>query len=222
MRPKACRLLFGVLVVAALFMAPAHCEDAAEAEESEDEERAVLMARKSITGTDVLVGGNLTVTIDIFNAGTSPAYAVEVTDVSDPSLELIGGSLRARFDRVDAGATVKHTYNVKPLASGKLKFTAADIKYKPVSSSGTVQVAKSSEVDFTVLTFAGKLTQHALTLGKYLTLGNFQTESHWAMLGWVAVGVVLPAALYISYQSVHEGRKRAKYQRALQEVEKMK
>ena len=38
------------------------------------------------------------------------------------------------------------------------------------------------------------------------------------MLAYVALGVIVPAAAYFGYQSVHEGRKRAKYQRALQEV----
>ena len=54
--------------------------------------------------------------------------------------------------------------------------------------------------------------------GKYLTLGNFQTERHWALAAYVSAGVLLPAAAYFGYLSVHEGRKRAKYQRALQEV----
>lgn len=70
MRPNACRLLFGLLFVAALVVAPSFCRAAEEAEDYADEDKAALIARKSITGSNVLVGGNLTVTIDIYNAGT--------------------------------------------------------------------------------------------------------------------------------------------------------
>ena len=34
----------------------------------------------------------------------------------------------------------------------------------------------------------------------------------------MTLGVLLPLGAYFGYQSVQEGRKRAKYQRALQEV----
>ena len=58
--------------------------------------------------------------------------------------------------------------------------------------------------------------------GKYLTLGNFQTVQHWFTFVCVVTAFVLPAGGYFGYLSVRDGRKRAKYQRALQEVEKMK
>lgn len=54
--------------------------------------------------------------------------------------------------------------------------------------------------------------------GKYLTLGNFQTEAHWAMFAYISTGIIVPVGAYFGYLSMHEGRKRAKYQRALQEV----
>lgn len=70
MRPKTCRLMLGVLLVAALVMAPAYCAEDGEDDEYADEEKALLIARKSITGSDVVLGGNLTVVIEIYNAGT--------------------------------------------------------------------------------------------------------------------------------------------------------
>ena len=67
---------------------------------------------------------------------------MEVTDTSDSRLELIGGSLRARFEKVAPGATVQHTYSVKPIVSGIVVAQPATVKYKPDSPTGTdVQVS---------------------------------------------------------------------------------
>jgi len=112
---------------------------------------------------------------------------------------------------------------VKPLASGALHAQPAVINYKPDSPTGTdVQVVRSTDVSLTVLTRAARITKYALTLGKYLTLGNFQTVQHWFTFVCVVTAIVVPAGGYFGYLSVRDGRKRAKYQRALQEVEKMK
>ena len=70
MNSKRCRLMLSVLFVAALVMAPAYCADEGEDDEYADEEKALLIARKSITSSDVVLGGNLTVVIEIYNAGT--------------------------------------------------------------------------------------------------------------------------------------------------------
>ena len=58
--------------------------------------------------------------------------------------------------------------------------------------------------------------------GRVLTLGNFTTEKHWIRLVWVVLIGGIPFAAHHAYTSMRDGRKRAKYQRALQEVEKMK
>lgn len=66
--------MLGVLLVAALVMAPAYCAEDGEDDEYADEEKALLIARKSITGIDVVLGGNLTVVVEIYNAGTRCAF----------------------------------------------------------------------------------------------------------------------------------------------------
>ena len=58
--------------------------------------------------------------------------------------------------------------------------------------------------------------------GKVLTLGNFSTEKHWMRLALVIIVGSVPFGAHWAYTSMRDGRKRAKYQRALQEVEKMK
>ncbi len=58
--------------------------------------------------------------------------------------------------------------------------------------------------------------------GKVLTLGNFSTEKHWTRLALVLIVGAVPFGAHYAYTSMRDGRKRAKYQRALQEVEKMK
>ena len=70
MRPNACRLLFSALFLTALVVAPSFCRADEDTEDYADDDKAALIARKSITGSDVLVGGNLTVTVEIYNAGT--------------------------------------------------------------------------------------------------------------------------------------------------------
>ena len=70
------RRLCHVFVLTALLSAPALCQEEPvklEDDEYADEDKAHLIARKSVVGSDTVVGGNTTVIIEVYNAGTRQA-----------------------------------------------------------------------------------------------------------------------------------------------------
>ncbi len=58
--------------------------------------------------------------------------------------------------------------------------------------------------------------------GSYLTLGAFTTLEHWRNAAIITAVFALAALGFLGYSSVTESRKRQVYQKALNEVEKMK
>ena len=70
------RRLCCIVVLAALLTAPAwgQEEDVKPVDdEYADEDKAQLIARKSVAAIDTVVGGNTTVIIEVYNAGTRQA-----------------------------------------------------------------------------------------------------------------------------------------------------
>ena len=70
------RRLCCIAVLAALLAAPAWGQDEdvkPEDDEYADEDKAHLIARKSVAGSDTVVGGNTTVIVEVYNAGTRQA-----------------------------------------------------------------------------------------------------------------------------------------------------
>jgi hypothetical protein len=73
-----------------------------------------------------VVGSDVTVKLEVFNAGTAPALGVELSDVSFAAMSAAavasgtpllgaspsGGPNTARFSTVPAGGNVTHTYAV--------------------------------------------------------------------------------------------------------------
>ena len=67
------KLLSSLLVLSVYISAPVWGQEEdvkMEDDEYADEDRAQLIARKSVAGVDTIVGGNTTVVIEVYNAGT--------------------------------------------------------------------------------------------------------------------------------------------------------
>jgi hypothetical protein len=112
---------------------------------------------------------------------------------------------------------------VTPKAAGVHKSVPATVTYKPDSPSSTEQqVVYSTDCSFAVLSHAQNYTRFFLKLGRYLTLGLFTTVGHWARFAALTGSVGLVLFAHWSYTTVTEGRKRRRYQRALDDVAKMK
>jgi len=222
------RTALAVLLLVASIAAPACGQDSATSSEDDEyaeEEKAFLIVRKAPLEDDVVVGSNLTVVIDIHNAGSSSAYSVDLQDILPPAgaFSLLGGSPSAKFDRIAVGATERHAYSVTPKVSGVHKSMPATVTYKPDTPSSTEQqVVYSTDCTFTVLSHAQNYTRFLLKLGRFMTMGLFTTVSQWARIAALvgSIGAVLTA--HWLYTSVTEGRKQRRYQRALEDVAKMK
>ena len=62
----------------------------------------------------------------------------------------------------------------------------------------------------------------AAVQGAYLTLGQFTTPQHWRNAAIIVTVVALGGTGLWAYSTVTETQKRQKYQRAYEEVQKMK
>ena len=73
MKTRALFGLLALLLVSNLGVRASDAEDASDADEYEDVSRAHLVVRKSVKGGDDLqvAGRNVTIVIDIFNAGSA-------------------------------------------------------------------------------------------------------------------------------------------------------
>ena len=74
MAPWKALLLFGLILSASLVVRAADddaSEDASDEEDYADSERAQLVVRQSIAEEFGVVGRNLTVTVEVFNAGAA-------------------------------------------------------------------------------------------------------------------------------------------------------
>lgn len=79
------------------------------------------------------LGADLLVTIQIFNLEKFPIYDVSLADTWPEDFQPVHGLQKATWEEIPAGATVTHSYIIKPLKSGVTDFQRADVSYRYVS-----------------------------------------------------------------------------------------
>ena len=89
---------------------------------------------------------------------------MELQDILPPTavFALLSGSPSARFERVGAGATARHSYSLTPKAGGVYRGVPATVTYKPDSPTSTdQQVCQPGPDHFAVPTLHCRPVVHA-------------------------------------------------------------
>eukprot|EP00879_Flechtneria_rotunda_P000975 GHRR01001108.1.p1 GENE.GHRR01001108.1~~GHRR01001108.1.p1 ORF type:complete len:233 (+),score=63.54 GHRR01001108.1:429-1127(+) len=223
-------LIFGLIASSAVLRSAADDAPEAEAEagEAEDDEdyqeadRAHLLVRKYFKEELGVQGRNLTVYIEIYNAGTATADDVQLKDAEVPEgFRLLDGSSEASLGKIDVGSSVQHSYVlVADRGSFGATFAPAAVTYQPEFDSMDTQTTKSSTPGIYVMTPVEQITRYALIAGSYATLGMATTPAHWRNFAIITAVVLLAVSgnsAYKGYNKTTTDRKRTK---ALQELQK--
>lgn len=83
-----------------------------------------LVLHKEVSEDAVVVGGELTVTVSVTNFGQSPAFDVQIVDISPT-----GGEQTKAVERLDFNQTESVRYTVRATSIGVLKIGTAEASY---------------------------------------------------------------------------------------------
>lgn len=164
--------------------------------ESGEETRARLLVSKQILNKYLVEQRDIMVKYTVFNVGTGPATHVSLEDNGFPheAFDLVSGKLEVQLDRIAPASNVTHVVVVRPRAHGYFNFTAADVSYRPIESSPSLQYAVSSE--------PGE--------GGIINLAQFNKQFSSHFLDWVAFvimclpTVVIPYSLFLKSKTKYE------------------
>jgi uncharacterized repeat protein (TIGR01451 family) len=228
-------LIFGLLFSSAVYRIVAD-EDASEGEASatedssdvEDDEdyseadRAHLIVRKYFKDELGVQGRNLTVHIEIYNAGAATANDVHLKDSVIPEgLRLIEGSTEAQLGKIDVGSSVQHSYVVvADKGSFGAEFESATVTYIPEFDSKERQTTKSSSPAIYVMTPVEQITRYALIAGSYATLGMVSTTAHWRNIAIVGAVALLALTVNTTTKKMTTSKSDRRRAAALKELEK--
>lgn len=89
----------------------------------------------------------VSVTIDIYNQGTSTAYDVSLADDSWPSdlFSVISGTTSKSWEKLDAGGILSHSFELEAKSKGVFNGEPAVVKFR-VPTSAALQEALSSPI----------------------------------------------------------------------------
>ncbi|TKY63004.1 Translocon-associated protein subunit beta [Spatholobus suberectus] len=107
-----------------------------------------IVAHKKATLNRLKSGAErVSVTIDIYNQGTSTAYDVSLADDSWPNdaFDVISGSTSKSWERLDAGGILSHTFELEAKAKGVFAGEPAVIKFR-VPTKAALQEAYSTPI----------------------------------------------------------------------------
>eukprot|EP00878_Enallax_costatus_P001075 GHUV01001212.1.p1 GENE.GHUV01001212.1~~GHUV01001212.1.p1 ORF type:complete len:240 (+),score=68.40 GHUV01001212.1:188-907(+) len=229
-------LVFGLLLSTAVYRvvaddeaadgeAPAAAEESTDAEDDEDyqeADRAHLIVRKYFKDELGVQGRNLTVYLEVFNAGPATANEVQLKDSAVPEgLRVIDGSLEASLGRVDAGSSVKHSYVVvADKGSFGAEFEPATVTYIAEFDSKERQTTRSSTPVIYIMTPVEQITRYALIAGSYATLGMATTTTHWRNLAILAVVALVAFTVNTTSKKMTTSKTDRRRAAALKELEK--
>ncbi|KAL5058908.1 hypothetical protein RYX36_030512 [Vicia faba] len=89
----------------------------------------------------------VSVTIDIYNQGTSTAYDVSLSDESWPTdlFSIISGTTSKTCEKLDAGGVLSHTFELEAKSKGVFSGEPAVVKFR-VPTNAVLQVALSTPI----------------------------------------------------------------------------
>ncbi|GAX77811.1 hypothetical protein CEUSTIGMA_g5254.t1 [Chlamydomonas eustigma] len=187
-------------------------------DEYEDVNRALLILRKSLKEEVAIQGRNVTVFLDIYNAGSMSAKFVKLSDKLPENAKLLDGSTDASFPVIAEGSSVKHSYVMTFTAGGGVLLPQASVSY--LADDKSTQTGHSTTQGVYVMTPVQQIIRYALITGTYASLGLARTPEHWrniAVVGGLVALLLGGNWVYKASSSAAVSRKRS---RALQELEK--
>ncbi|XP_027352267.1 translocon-associated protein subunit beta [Abrus precatorius] len=107
-----------------------------------------IVAHKKATLNRLKSGAErVSVTIDIYNQGTSTAYDVSLADDSWPNdaFDVISGSTSKSWERLDAGGILSHAFELEAKSKGLFSGEPAVIKFR-VPTKAALQEAYSTPI----------------------------------------------------------------------------
>lgn len=231
MRSWKALLIFGLVLSSAVLRIASEeaAEPAEEAtEEAEDDEdyseadRAHLIVRKYFKDELGVQGRNLTVYLEIYNAGSATASEVTLKDAAAPEgLRLIDGSLEANLGKIDVGSSVQHSYVlVSDTGSYGAQFEAATVTYQAEFDSKDKQTTQSSAPGIYIMTPVEQITRYALIAGSYASLGMATTTTHWRNIAIVLTIAAVALTANNTSKSINAKSTERKRAKALAELEK--
>mmetsp|Transcript_24386 Transcript_24386/g.83364 ORF Transcript_24386/g.83364 Transcript_24386/m.83364 type:complete len:211 (-) Transcript_24386:179-811(-) len=143
------------------------------------EDRAFLLIHSSIAEDPVVAGRNITVSIQVFNAGTSAAFDVELEQQTPPGAPILEGETSAELGRLGAGQNVTHTYVMSASEPGTIVVGPASVKYRATEEDSAVTFGAVPGKQVGVVGAAEHYASMGLKAGAYATLGFVQTAEEW-------------------------------------------
>eukprot|EP01104_Vermistella_antarctica_P006275 TRINITY_DN16990_c0_g1_i1.p1 TRINITY_DN16990_c0_g1~~TRINITY_DN16990_c0_g1_i1.p1 ORF type:complete len:194 (+),score=60.96 TRINITY_DN16990_c0_g1_i1:169-750(+) len=138
----------------------------------------LLLVHKSFDyNAEIVVGGNLTVSVELFNIGDGAAYDISVDDTQDwIGWNVIDGSLKQTIPKISAGE--KHTYSVVVSATNTnaLRPVRAIVTYTEESGGDTITTHSTvipSRTIFGRSTKGKKIFENYIEIGLFLALALF-------------------------------------------------
>merc|ERR1711892_432997 len=168
---------------------------------SAEPEQARLVVSKK-TETKILAQNqDLTFSYKIYNIGKDAAVDVKMADSnfdSEDDFQIVSGSAKGEWARIEPDGSITHDITVKPLKSGQQNITSAMLTYKSADAADPITLYSS---DYGVAQFIEEsdyLRKHA---------SHFQD---WAVFCLLSVpSVVFPYLLYNKSKSKYEKVKRS-------------
>ena len=149
---------------------------------------ASLLVAKTAPGQAV-AGGELPVTVTIYNVGEDPAIDVELgmnSKGGNLPLEHVRGEPTRRFSEISPGESVSHTEVVRVGKEGVLALEAATLTYN--KGDGKRTGAQSTQPPAVlVMTGSAAMVENALKVGSVLTLGLVTNLAQWWNLAFTTV-----------------------------------
>ncbi|MED6151239.1 hypothetical protein PIB30_080650 [Stylosanthes scabra] len=130
--------LAAIALIASLFLSSSHASS----------DVPFIVAHKKATLSRInSAAERVSVTIDIYNQGTSTAYDVSLTDDGWPSdsFSLISGSTTKSWEKLDAGGILSHTFELEANTKGVFAGEPAVIKFR-VPTKAALQEALSTPI----------------------------------------------------------------------------
>ncbi|KAL9239389.1 hypothetical protein vseg_013719 [Gypsophila vaccaria] len=152
-------------------------------------ESPFIVAHKKASVTKLANGvERVSVSIDVYNHGSTTVYDVSLVDDSWPkdSFDLISGNFSRTWDNLDGGDIVSHTFELEPKVQGPFRGAVAVITFRIPSKSAPV-VAYSTPI-FPLNLLSDAKPEDKLKLAKRLVARfgpQFSAISLVALLGYI-------------------------------------
>ncbi|KAK2076368.1 hypothetical protein QBZ16_000893 [Prototheca wickerhamii] len=198
--------------------------DVSDEEEFEDiQERAFLIVRRVVSDARPIEAKTSTVTVEVYNAGTTTALNVLVEEQTwPPEFFTVSGDLTASYEAIPAGATVRLSYQVTPKAVGPYAHQPTRVRYQALEEDeSSTQVTISAWLEFKTITIGEQWKLKALDAGSWITGGHVTTVLGWQLLLAGVAAALIAYYGFLSYKSFKVSSANRRRQRALEALQAM-